>query len=398
MTELTILMPCLNEAETLAACIVKARGYLDRSGVQGEILIADNGSTDGSQEIALGLGARVVAVPRRGYGAALITGIAAAKGRFVIMGDSDDSYDFSRLDGFVETLRGGADLVMGNRFRGGIAKGAMPPLHRYLGNPVLSTIGRVLYRTPVGDFHCGMRGFSRAAVMRLGLSSPGMEFASEMVIKATLAGLRIEEVPTTLSPDGRSRPPHLRSFPDGWRHLKLLLTFAPFSLFLLPGLALLGLGGLAFTALQFGPLQMGGATFDIGALILSAMAAITGAQMIWFHILARTFAVRFGLLPSSARYERLQGRLSVDAACQAGAVLFLFGLIAAGASLAYWGAHGFGELDPSLIARSTSLAAVLVALGAQSVANGFLWGLLTQTVSQPAPVAADAINAAAVNG
>lgn len=398
MIELTILMPCLNEAETLAACIRKARGYLDRSGVRGEVVIADNGSTDGSQAIAESLGARVVAVPRRGYGAALIAGIEAAEGRFVIMGDSDDSYDFANLDGFVATLRDGADLVMGNRFRGGIAPGAMPPLHRYLGNPVLSTIGRVLYRTPVGDFHCGLRGFARAAVLRLGLSSPGMEFASEMVIKASLAGLRIAEVPTTLSPDGRSRPPHLRSFPDGWRHLKLLLTFAPFSLFLLPGLFLLGLGGLAFAALQFGPLQLGGVTFDIGAVILAAMAALTGAQMIWFHVLARTFAVRFGLLPSSPRFERLQSRLSVDAACQAGGTLFLLGLIAAAASLGYWGLHGFGDLDPSVIARSTSLAALLAALGAQSVANGFLWGLLNQSLAQPAANQGFAATGAALNG
>ncbi len=219
-----------------------------------------------------------------------------------------------------------------------------------------------------------------------------MEFASEMVIKASLSGLRIEEVPTTLSPDGRSRPPHLRSFPDGWRHLKLLLTFAPFSLFALPGALLFGLGGLAFLALLFGPVQLGGVTFDIGALMLAATAAMTGAQMMWFHVLARTFAVRFGLLPSSARFERLQASLSVDKACQAGAVLFVFGLIAAGASLAYWSANGFGALDPAVIARSTALAAVLVALGAQSVANGFLWGLLNQTV-KPATADMDALPA-----
>jgi glycosyltransferase involved in cell wall biosynthesis len=207
MTELTILMPCLNEAETLAVCIRKAQAYLQRSGVAGEVVIADNGSTDGSQAIAEGLGARVVPVAQRGYGAALIAGIATAHGRFVIMGDSDDSYDFSRLDQFVAALRAGSDLVMGNRFKGGIAKNAMPPLHRYLGNPVLSTVGRVLYRAPVGDFHCGLRGFSRAAILGLKLNTPGMEFASEMVIKATLTGLKITEVPTTLSPDGRSAWP-----------------------------------------------------------------------------------------------------------------------------------------------------------------------------------------------
>ncbi|MEM9269538.1 MAG: glycosyltransferase family 2 protein, partial [Pseudomonadota bacterium] len=221
MVELTILMPCLDEAETLEACITKAQGYLQRSGVQGEVLISDNGSTDGSQALAERLGARVIQAPIRGYGGALMAGIEAAKGRFVIMGDSDDSYDFETLDPFIERLRAGDDLVMGNRFAGGIADQAMPPLHRYLGNPVLSALGRIFYRTPIRDFHCGLRGFSKEAIQRLRLTSPGMDFASEMVIKASLFGLKISEVPTTLKPDGRSRPPHLRSWRDGWLHLKL---------------------------------------------------------------------------------------------------------------------------------------------------------------------------------
>ncbi|MEM9788719.1 MAG: glycosyltransferase family 2 protein, partial [Pseudomonadota bacterium] len=258
MTELTILMPCLNEAETLEICIVKAFDYLKRSGVDGEVLIADNGSTDGSQEIAKGLGARVVDVPVKGYGAALGAGIAAARGRYVIMGDSDDSYDFSNLDPFVEQLRDGADLVMGNRFLGGIEKNAMPPLHRYLGNPVLSAVGRIFYHTPIGDFHCGLRGFSREAILALHLNTPGMEFASEMVIRATLFNLDIREVPTTLKPDGRSRPPHLRSWRDGWLHLKLLLTFAPYWLFYYPGLVMFWAGLISFVALMFGPVIIGG--------------------------------------------------------------------------------------------------------------------------------------------
>ena len=219
------------------------------------------------------------------------------------MGDSDDSYDFAHLDGFVDALRKGADLVMGNRFKGGIAKGAMPPLHRYLGNPVLSTVGRVLYHTPVGDFHCGLRGFSKASIQALGLNSPGMEFASEMVLKASLGGLTIVEVPTTLSPDGRSRPPHLRSWRDGWRHLKLMLTFAPFWMFLYPGLFLLVLGIPAFAALMFGPVRLGGLTLSSGTMVFAATAVMTGFQLVWFHVLARLFAVRFGLLPSSARFE-----------------------------------------------------------------------------------------------
>ena len=378
MLELTILMPCLNEAETLAACIVKAQGFLDRTGIDGEVLIADNGSTDGSQAIAESLGAVVVPVAQRGYGAALGAGIAAARGRFVIMGDSDDSYDFSQLDGFVSRLRGGTDLVMGNRFKGGIAKGAMPALHRYLGNPVLSTIGRVLYRTPVGDFHCGLRGFSRAAILKLGLTSPGMEFASEMVMKASLAGLNIAEVPTTLSPDGRSRPPHLRSWRDGWRHLKLLLTFAPFSIFLYPGLALLALGGALFLPLLFAPVTLGGVTLDTGTLIFAATFIMTGFQLVWFHALARLFAVRMNLLPTSPRFERLRSRLSVDTACQIGAVFLLMAFLATVASVGFWASRGFGPLEAGTITRTASLVAVLAALGMQSVTNGFLWGLLTQ--------------------
>ncbi len=378
MIELSILMPCLNEAETLGVCIEKARGYLEASGIKGEIIVADNGSTDGSQAIAQVLGAVVVPVAQRGYGAALGAGIAAARGRFVIMGDSDDSYDFSQLDGFVSRLRGGADLVMGNRFKGGIAKGAMPALHRYLGNPVLSTIGRVLYRTPVGDFHCGLRGFSRAAVLKLGLTSPGMEFASEMVMKASLAGLNIAEVPTTLSPDGRSRPPHLRSWRDGWRHLKLLLTFAPFSIFLYPGLALLALGGALFLPLLFAPVTLGGVTLDTGTLIFAATFIMTGFQLVWFHALARLFAVRMNLLPTSPRFERLRSRLSVDTACQIGAVFLLMAFLATVASVGFWASRGFGPLEAGTITRTASLVAVLAALGMQSVTNGFLWGLLTQ--------------------
>lgn len=385
MIELTILMPCLNEAETLETCIRKARDYLERSGIEGEILIADNGSTDGSQAIAQVLGAVVVPVAQRGYGAALIAGITAARGRYVIMGDSDDSYDFSRLDGFVARLRDGADLVMGNRFKGGIAKGAMPPLHRYLGNPVLSTIGRVLYRTPVGDFHCGLRGFSRSAILKLGLTSPGMEFASEMVMKASLAGLNIAEVPTTLSPDGRSRPPHLRSWRDGWRHLKLLLTFAPFSIFLYPGFALLGLGAALFLPLLFAPVTLGGVTLDTGTLIFAATFIMTGFQLVWFHALARLFAVRMNLLPTSPRFERLRAKLSVDTACQVGAVFLLMAFLATVASVGFWASRGFGALEAGTITRTASLVAVLAALGVQSVTNGFLWGLLTQKAPAEVP-------------
>ena len=256
--ELTILMPCLNEARTLPACIAKARRFLDTAGVRGEVLVADNGSTDGSQALAMSLGARVVDVPERGYGAALIAGIDAARGRFVVMGDSDDSYDFEHLQPFVDALRGGAQLVMGNRFAGGIRPGAMPPLHRYLGNPVLSFIGRAFFKVRVRDFHCGLRGFERDALLALGLHCKGMEFASEMVVKAALGGLRIAEVPTTLSPDGRDRAPHLRSWRDGWRHLRFLLLFTPRWLFLYPGVVL---SVVALLQLLYAQMHLPGQTF-----------------------------------------------------------------------------------------------------------------------------------------
>lgn len=399
MTELTILMPCLNEAETIETCIRKARAYLRRSEIDGEIVIADNGSTDGSQRLAEALGARVVAVPVRGYGAALSAGIAAARGRYVIMGDSDGSYDFSRLDGFVEKLRGGYDLVMGNRFRGGIAKNAMPALHRYLGNPVLSAIGRIFYQAPVGDFHCGLRGFSRAAILGLKLDTPGMEFASEMVMKATIMGLKIAEVPTTLGPDGRSRPPHLRSWRDGWLHLKLLLTFAPRWLFLYPGLVLLGVGTVMFGALLAGPVVIGGVTFDIASLILASALILIGVQLTGFFALARLHTVRTGLLPASPRFLRVAAWITVDRACQIGGLLLLSGIVAAIGAVVLWSRAGFGDLDPGMIARPAAFAVVASAMGVQIVMASFLWGLIgrgaePRTVAAPLPeVDADAARA-----
>jgi glycosyltransferase involved in cell wall biosynthesis len=390
VTELTILMPCLNEAETIETCIRKAQGYLSRSGISGEVVIADNGSTDGSQAMAEALGARVVDVPVKGYGAALGAGIAAARGRYIIMGDSDDSYDFSRLDAFVEHLRGGADLVMGNRFKGGIAPSAMPPLHRYLGNPVLSTIGRVFFRAPVGDFHCGLRGFSRQAILGLRLNTPGMEFASEMVIKATLMGLRVTEVPTTLSPDGRSRPPHLRSWRDGWLHLKLLLTFAPNWLFYYPGMALLAVGTAVFLALLGGPIAIAGVTFDIASLILASALVLIGFQLVCFYALARLHTVNAGLMPASPRFKRMAAEISVDRACQVGGILLLSGIAATVGAVVVWSQAGWGDLNPSVIARPAAFAVVTAALGVQAIMSGFLWGLIGQRIEEPQMSAAEA--------
>ncbi|MCA3310582.1 MAG: glycosyltransferase family 2 protein [Roseomonas sp.] len=374
--ELTILMPCLNEAETLATCIQKAMGYLARSGVSGEVLIADNGSTDGSQAIARGLGARVIDVPEKGYGAALIAGIAGAHGRYIIMGDSDDSYDFSALDPFIAKLRDGYDLVMGNRFKGGIAPGAMPPLHRYLGNPVLSTIGRVFFGGPIRDFHCGLRGFSRAAIASLDLRAPGMEFASEMVVKATMHGLRITEVPTTLSPDGRSRPPHLRSWRDGWRHLRFLLIFCPRWLFFYPGALLFTLGALAMAALLPGPVSVGAVTLDVHSLLYASGALVMGFQAMQFWVFARLYGAVTGLLPEAERLNRALSRFGLEAALLLAGGIFLLGLGLGVWSLAQWGARDFGALQGAGVMRMAIASVTAMLIGLQLAFGAFFLALL----------------------
>jgi glycosyltransferase involved in cell wall biosynthesis len=376
--ELSIVMPCLDEAETLAACVAKARRFLDENGIAGEVIVADNGSTDGSQQIARALGARVVDVDRRGYGAAIQGGIEAARGRFVAMGDADDSYDFLSLLPFVEKLRAGADLVMGNRFQGGIAPGAMPPLHRYLGNPVLSFIGRLFYATPIGDFHCGLRAFSREAIGRLGLNTTGMEFASEMVVKAALQGLRIEEAPTTLVPDGRSRPPHLRSWRDGWRHLKFLLTFAPKWLFLYPGLALLAAGVAGLGWLLPGNVQLGGIQLGVHSLLFSAAFVLMAAQVLSFAYLARLFGVREGFWPQSRGLAALSGWFSVERGCIYGGVLLSGGLGLALAAVGSWAATGYGPMAVESLMRLAIPAVLMSCLGLQCVFSAFFAGLIGQ--------------------
>ncbi|NYI57538.1 glycosyltransferase family 2 protein [Cellulomonas soli] len=375
--ELTILMPCLNEAETLETCIRKALGYLERAGVDGEVLIADNGSTDGSQAIATGLGARVVDIPEKGYGAALIGGIEAARGVFVIMGDADDSYDFSSLDPFVEQLRGGAQLVMGNRFRGGIEPGAMPPLHKYLGNPVLSGIGALFFKPGVRDFHCGLRGFHRAAILGLGLRTSGMEFASEMVVKACLARLRIVEVPTTLKKDGRSRPPHLRSWHDGWRHLRFLLVFSPKWLFFYPGVAMFGVGVLAAVLLLFGPVEIGSVGFDVSTMIYAMAAAVLGYQAVLFSILTKVYAEHEGFLPAGPRFRMITDRLTIERGLLTGVGIFLVGLVVAVLQVIRWGDTGFGELDARTAVRVAVPAALGLMLGFQTMMSSMVVGILT---------------------
>ncbi len=374
--ELTILMPCLNEAETLGVCIEKAMGFFARSGISGEVLIADNGSSDGSQDIALGLGARVIHVPEKGYGAALIAGIAAAQGRYVIMGDSDDSYDFSKLDPFLAKLRDGFDLVMGNRFKGGIAPGAMPPLHRYLGNPVLSTIGRVFFGGPIRDFHCGLRGFSRVAIAALDLRAPGMEFASEMVVKATMRGLRITEVPTTLSPDGRSRPPHLRSWRDGWRHLRFLLIFCPRWLFFYPGALLFALGAITMAVLLPGPVMLGLVTLDVHTLLYASGAVVMGFQAMQFWVFARLYGALTGLLPDPPGLTQTLSRFGLEAALVVAALLLLLGFGLGFFALAQWGAEDFGALSGGKVMRLAIASVTAMLLALQLAFGAFFLALL----------------------
>lgn len=371
--ELTILMPCLNEAETLETCIRKAKTYLETSGVEGEILIADNGSTDGSQEIARRCGARVVDVAERGYGAALIGGCQAAEGTYVIMGDADDSYDFLHLDPFVEKLREGYDLVMGNRFKGGIEPGAMPPLHRYLGNPVLSFIGRLFYPSKIGDFHCGLRGYNREAIGRLGLQTTGMEYASEMVVKATLYKLKIAEVPTTLKKDGRSHAPHLRSFRDGWRHLKFLLMHSPNWLFLYPGIFFVALGLLLLVGLMFGPVAIGNITLDIHTMLYGSAFTIIGVSTIEFALFTKTYAKNSGFIPVNTEHT---DKFTEDRVILAGAVLLVLGIVATVSALVVWSRTSFGALDPQRIMRLTIPALTAMAVGVQMIFGGFFIGIL----------------------
>ncbi len=374
--ELSILMPCLNEALTLPSCLEKAQRFLEEHEISGEVIVADNGSTDGSIEIAESLNARVVRVPRRGYGAALAAGIEAAKGEFVIMGDCDDSYDFSSLLPFVEKLRAGYDLVMGNRFLGGIAPGAMPPMHRYFGNPFLTAVGRLFFSARnCGDFYCGLRGFRKEAAEKLALQSRGMEFALEMVVKAEMHSLRITEVPTTLSRDGRDRAPHLRSFRDGWRSLRFYLLMAPRWFFGIPGLALLVIGGIASAFLFTGPVSVGSVIFDYHTLLYSTSAIVLGYQSLLLFTFAKLMAVETGLHPST-RFGVLEKRSTLERFLTIGIALGLVGVILAIVAANYWRATHFGQLRPNVTIRLVIGSVLFLLLGGQTVLAGFYFGLI----------------------
>jgi hypothetical protein len=374
--ELTILMPCLNEAETVATCVRKARDFLKRAGVVGEVLVADNGSSDGSQDLAREAGARVVQIAAKGYGSALSGGIEAARGRFVIMGDADDSYDFSRLDPFLDSLRAGNTMVIGHRFRGGIRPGAMPWLHRYIGNPVLSFLGRLFFSCRIGDFHCGLRGFDRSAALALALRAPGMEFASEMIVKAALARWKIAEVPTVLSPDGRSRPPHLRSWRDGWRHLRFLLMMSPRWLLLYPGVSLIAVGIAAEIAILRQPVIIHGVRFDIHTMLYAAGAIILGLQLVLFSLIGRTVGVLKKLLPMTRTLAAFLRVFTLERGVMAGVALGLLGIALAVYSVLDWAHAGLGALDPVTMMRLAIPSVTLMLAGGEVLFASFLLGLI----------------------
>jgi len=374
--ELTILMPCLNEAETLEICIQKAQKFLKEFCVDGEVLIADNGSTDGSQEIAIRNGARVANIKEKGYGSALRGGCINAYGKYVIMGDADDSYDFLALMPFLEKLRDGYELVMGNRFKGGIAKGAMPPLHKYLGNPVLSFIGRIFYPSNIKDFHCGLRGYNREAMLALDLQTTGMEYASEMVVKATLNELKMIEVPTTLSPDGRSHPPHLRSWRDGWRHLKFLMMYSPNWTFLYPGLILSIIGLLVMIFIAIGPMKIGNVNFGINTMMYGSVGILVGINIILFALFTKAYALNSGFIPKENKAVSFFERFTVEKGVVFGACLTMLGLIATVIAFIIWGNNSFGSLQPESIMKITIPAATLIAIGLELIFASFFLGIL----------------------
>jgi glycosyltransferase involved in cell wall biosynthesis len=375
--ELSVVLPCLNEAETLETCILRAQQAMRDANIPGEVVVADNGSTDGSIEIGERLGVRVIRVPAKGYGNALMGGIAAAAGKYIVMGDADASYDFAHIPRFMEPLRGGADLVMGNRFTGGIAKGAMPPMHQYFGNPALTWLGRLFFRNrAVGDFYCGLRGFRKEAYEHMGLRTTGMEFATEMVVKATLLNLRIAEVPTTLSPDGRTRPPHLRTWRDGWRTLRFFLLYSPRWLFLYPGIALVAVGALLGAWLLPAPRTVGNVTYDVHTLLYAAAFVLLGFQSICFAVFTKLFAVSEKLHPPDPTLDRFFRYLTLEVGLGVGAVLLIGGFVASLMAVVGWGLRHFGPLDYSHTMRIVILAVMLLTLGAQTVFTSFFLSVL----------------------
>ena len=377
--ECSIVMPCLNEARTLEACIKKARAAIEKHNIKAEIIIADNGSTDDSRQIAERCGVRVVVVKEKGYGAALMGGFDSAKGRYIIMGDADDSYDFSNIFPFIEKLRQRNDLVMGCRLPAGggkIMPGAMPWLHRWIGNPILTFIGRLLYSSKISDFHCGLRAFKKDAYEKMGLVATGMEFATEMVVKASLKNMQITEIPITLSKDGRLRAPHLRSWRDGWRHLRFMLMYSPLWLFLVPGTVLFLIGLISFIILALGPVYFGEVGFGINTLLVSAMAILLGFQLILFALFTKVFATTQKLLPEDRGLSRLTSIVTLEIGIIVGIIVFLFGLGFLITATLYWRQTHFGVLSPVDSMRISIPGVTMIVLGMQIIFSSFFVSIL----------------------
>ncbi|SPF44425.1 Glycosyl transferase [Candidatus Sulfotelmatobacter kueseliae] len=374
--EVSVVLPCLNERETVGICVSKAIATLEAAGLRGEVIVADNGSTDGSTEIARSAGAKLVHVEQRGYGNALKGGIQAARGVYVVMADSDDSYDFGHIPRFIEQLRNSSDLVMGNRFRGGIHKGAMPLLHRYLGNPVLTALGRLFFHSPCQDFHCGLRAFRKDSYERMDIRSTGMEFASEMVVKASLLRMNVSEVPTTLSPDGRSHPPHLRTWHDGWRHLRFLLMYSPRWLFLYPGIASILLGLAVCFWLLPGPRRIGDVIFDVHTLAYAFGSMLVGFQLLAFAVFTKVFAVTEGLLPEDPRLNRLFEYIKLETGLIVGALLVVLGIAGSVFALSTWARTSFGIMNSESLLRIVMPSVFALTLGAQVIFSSFFLSIL----------------------
>jgi glycosyltransferase involved in cell wall biosynthesis len=374
--ELSVVMPCLNESETLATCINKANNFFKANNIIGEVVIGDNGSNDGSQEIAKSLGAKVVDIPEKGYGNALKGGFEKASGKYLIMGDADDSYDFSSLGLYLDKLREGNDMVIGNRFKGGIKKDAMPFLHKYLGNPVLSFLGRLFFKSSIGDFHCGLRGLTKDSYYKLNLNTSGMEFASEMIVKAHLNKLKIAEVPTILYKDGRSRKPHLKTWSDGWRHLRFLLLYSPKWLFLIPGFLLMFFGLIASIAIIINPIMIGHVTFDVHTLLYTSAFVLIGFQFIAFYGLTKVFAVTQNLLPKSNRYNNLFKLINLEKGLVLGAFLTLFGIGLSIYGLTIWSGYNFGALEVKKTLRIIIPSVTIIIIGIQIVLYSFFFSIL----------------------
>ena len=374
--EVSVVMPCLNEAETVATCIKKAQGFFVRENINGEVIIADNGSTDGSQQIARNLNATVIDVPEKGYGSALRGGIEGANGTYIIMGDADDSYDFNNLMPYILKLREGNDLVMGNRFKGGVKKGAMPFLHKYLGNPVLSFIGRLFFKSEIGDFHCGLRGFSKEAYYKMELKTTGMEFASEMIVKASLKKMEIAEVPTILSPDGRSRPPHLNTWRDGWRHLRFLILYSPNWLFLFPGMILMGFGIVTSAFLINGSVSISSINFDVHTLLYTSGLTLIGFQFILFYGLTKVFTVENELLPKSKKYDRLFKFINLEKGLVVGFLMVIIGIVLSLFAYNDWQKVNFGDINNTSVFRMVIPAVTLMLLGVQIILFSLFFSIL----------------------